>query len=388
VNNQLSSIPDVVDLLRELVTVDTTNPGGNEGDAAELLADLFTRHGLDAVVDRFDADHVNLSASASFGQGGPTIVLNSHLDVVPAVGNWTTPAFTPQIRDGRMYGRGSADAKGSLAPMAVALLRLLHNEDAPNLRGTVIYTAVGDEEDGSRGARHLLTDLTGVDGAIIGEPTSLRLLSAHKGSVRPIIELTGKSAHAAAPAKGINAINAMGPLLALLEAHGAELSERKHPLTGSPTLAPVLISGGEAPNAVPASCRITIDRRLVPGETAESALAEIESLLAKFNADNAPVIAAIAACAPSTGGPSQTADTDPFVMSCRRALDDIGADSTLSGLIVNCDMTHFRAAGIPTVVIGPGELEVMHVPDESIDVDELRRAVDVYEAILRRILTS
>jgi succinyl-diaminopimelate desuccinylase len=387
VNNQLSPIPDVVDLLHELVAVDTTNPGGNEGDAAQLLADLFTKHGLEPVIDRFAADHVNLTASASFGEGGPTIVLNSHLDVVPAVGDWTSPAFTPQIRDGRMYGRGSADAKGSLAPMAVALVRLLHDEKARNLRGTVIYTAVGDEEDGSRGARHLLTDLTGIDGAIIGEPTSLRLLSAHKGSVRPIIELTGKSAHAAAPAKGINAINATGPLLAMLESHGVELSEREHPLTGSPTLTPVLITGGEAPNAVPASCRITVDRRLVPGETAESALAEIDALLAKFNADNAPVTAAIAECAPSTGGPSQTADTDPFVISCQHALDGVGADSTLDGLIVNCDMTHFRAAGIPTVVIGPGELEVMHVPDESIDINELRRAVGIYEAILHRILT-
>jgi acetylornithine deacetylase/succinyl-diaminopimelate desuccinylase-like protein len=386
VTEQLSTVPDVVDLLRELVAVDTTNPGGNEGDAAQLLADLFTQHGLDPVIDRFAADHVNLTAAASFGEGGPTVVLNSHLDVVPAVGDWTTPAFAPQIRDGRMYGRGSADAKGSLAPMAVALLRLLRDENAGNLRGTVIYTAVGDEEVGSRGARHLLTEL-GADGAIIGEPTSLRLLSAHKGSVRPIIELTGKSAHAAAPAKGVNAINASGPLLAMLESHGVELSERQHPLTGSPTLTPVLISGGEAPNAVPASCRITVDRRLVPGETAESALAEIEALLAKFNADNAPVTAVIAECAPSTGGPSQTSDTDPFVMSCQRALDGIGADSALGGLIVNCDMTHFRAAGIPTVVIGPGELEVMHVPDESVDIDELHRAVDVYEAILRKVLT-
>lgn len=386
-NSELSSIPDVVDLLRDMVTVDTTNPGGNEAGAAQLLADLFTGHGLEAAVDRFDDEHVNVTASASFGEGGPRIVLNSHLDVVPAVGEWTTPAFDPQIRDGRMFGRGSADAKGSLAPMAIALLRLVHAEDADNLCGTVVYTAVGDEEVGSRGARHLLTDLTGVDGAIIGEPTSLRLLSAHKGSVRPVIELTGKSAHAAAPGKGVNAINGAGPLLAALEAYSAELSERVHPLTGCPTATAVLITGGEAPNAVPASCRITVDRRLVPGETAETALAEIETLLAKFNADNAPVIAAIAECAPSTGGPSQTADTDPFVLSCRSALDDIGADSTLSGLIVNCDMTHFRAAGIPTVVIGPGELEVMHVPDESIDLDELRRAVDVYEAILRRALT-
>lgn len=384
--SQTSSIPDVVDLLRDMVAIDTTNPGGNEAGAAQLLADLFTDHGLEAVVDRFDDEHVNVTASASFGTGGPRIVLNSHLDVVPAVGEWTTPAFEPQVRDGRMFGRGSADAKGSLAPMAIALLRLVHAEDASDLRGTVVYTAVGDEEVGSRGARHLLRDLTGVDGAVIGEPTSLRLLSAHKGSVRPVIELTGKAAHAAAPDKGVNAISGAGPLLALLDDYSAELSERAHPLTGCPTATAVLINGGEAPNAVPESCRITVDRRLVPGESAESALAEIETLLAKFNAEHGPVTAAIAECAPSTGGPSQTADTDPFVLSCQRALDGIGADPALGGLIVNCDMTHFRAADIPTVVIGPGELEAMHVRDESIDLDELRRAVDVYEAILREAL--
>ncbi|BDY26702.1 M20 family metallopeptidase [Mycolicibacterium mageritense] len=380
-------IPDVVELLHDMVAIDTTNPGGDEAGAADLLAGLFARHGLDTAVDQFDPEHANIAATASFGTGGPTIVLNSHLDVVPAVGDWTTPAFAPEIRDGRMYGRGSADAKGSLAAMAVAVLRLVRADDTDGFCGTIKYTAVGDEEVGSRGARHLLASADGIDGAIIGEPTGLRLLSAHKGSVRPVIEIKGRAAHAAAPEKGLNAIHAAAPLLALLNDYAAELSTRVHPLTGAPTAVPVLIHGGEAPNAVPERCRITVDRRLVPGETASTALFEIESLLAKFNADQAPFTATIAECAPSTGGPSQTPDTSPFVATCRKALEDVHADSSLGGLIVNCDMTHFRAAGIPTVVIGPGELEAMHVCDESIQLDELRRAVDVYEAILRRFMT-
>jgi succinyl-diaminopimelate desuccinylase len=386
-SNQLESVPDVVDLLLGMVAVDTTNPGGDEVGAATMLANLFNDNGVPASVDQFDSEHANITATASFGTSGPTVVLNSHLDVVPAVGEWTSPAFAPEVRDGRMFGRGSADAKGSLAAMAIALLRLVHAEDATSLRGTVLYTAVGDEEVGSRGARHLLTELHDIDGAIIGEPTALKLLSAHKGSVRPIIEIKGRAAHAAAPEQGLNAIHAAAPLLALLKEYGAELSSRVHALTGAPTATPVLVTGGEAPNAVPASCRVTVDRRLVPGETAEGALAEIETLLEKFNADQAPITAVIAECAPSTGGPSQTPDTDPFVTTCRLGLDDAETDSTLGGLIVNCDMTHFRSAGIPTVVIGPGELEAMHVEDESLELSELRRAVDVYEAMLRRLLT-
>ncbi len=372
-------LPDAAELLRELVSIDTTNPGGDENQAAQYLAELFEARGLQVDVDRYDEKHVNVTAIADFGPG-PTIMLNSHLDVVPAGGAWASPPFTPRITDGRMYGRGATDAKGSLAPMAAAVLQLV---SAPqHMRGRVVYTAVGDEEVGSSGARRLLTTWQ-PDGAIVGEPTDLRLLTAHKGSVRPVIELAGRSAHAATPQAGINAIEAVEPFMAALHGYAAELKGRTHNLVGSPTMTPVLIEGGEAPNAVPSSCRITIDRRLVPGETAEMALSEFDDLITTFNDEHAPYVARVATCAPSTGGPSETHHQDPFVIACQDGLRTVGQDSSLAGLMVNCDMTHFRAADVPTVVIGPGDLEAMHVVDESVRIDDVRQAVGVYEQIVR-----
>lgn len=378
-------IPDVVDLLRDLVAVDTTNPGGDELRAAELLAELFDAHGVPAQVDTYADGHANLVATADLGGDGPTVMLNSHLDVVPAGGDWTSAPFDPELRDGRMYGRGSADAKGSLAPMAVAALRLLGSPASGEMGGRIVYTAVGDEEVGSGGARHLLTDNV-PDAAIVGEPTGLRLLAAHKGSVRPVIEVRGVAAHAATPDAGVNAIRGLGPLLELLDQYSATLGRRSHPLTGRPTATPVLVEGGEAPNAVPAVCRVTLDRRLVPGETADQALAELDELLATYSREHAPFGASVVECAPSTGGPSETAETDPFVVACRAGLVSVGMDDRPGGLVVNCDMTHFRAAGVPTVVLGPGELEAMHVVDESIAVDDVYHAVEVYEAVLRHVL--
>lgn len=312
-------------------------------------------------------------------------MLNSHLDVVPAGEGWTRNPLDPTLAEGRVYGRGSADAKGSLAAMAVALVRIKDGGGPDS--GEIVYTAVADEEVGSRGTRALLGEHR-PQAAIIGEPTSLRLMTAHKGSVRPVLEVVGIPAHAATPHRGHNAIQGMADLVGRITAYATEISGREHALLGSPTVTPVLISGGEAPNAVPERCRVTLDRRLIPGETSEDALAEIDQILAQFNADHAPLRAHLAECAPTTGGPSEMDPDHPFVVACGEALDSVGQSKVLAGLVVNCDMTHFRAAGVPCLVYGPGELEVMHAIDESVPISQLERAVEGYAAIVSHLLSS
>lgn len=371
-----------LDLLRRLVAIDTTNPGGDEAACADVLGDLLRAAGAEVEIDRYAPGHVNLTATVRFGDG-PVVMLNSHLDVVPAGEGWTSEPFEPVLRDGRLYARGAADAKGSLAAMAGALVDLLAAGTAT--RGTVVFTAVGDEEVGSTGARALVRNLT-ADACIVGEPTGLRALAAHKGSLRPVIEVLGRGAHAAAPHNGVNAIVGAALLLDELAAYAEQLRDRVHPLTGSPTLTPVLIEGGQAPNAVPERCRITIDRRMIPGETNESVRAELDEVLASFSARHAPLVARIADLAPSTGGPSETPVDDPFVVSVRRALGDAGESAEVGGLVVNCDMTTFRAAGIPTVVFGPGELDVMHAADENVEIDQVDRARLAYGRMLAAAL--
>lgn len=371
------------DLVARLVAVDTQNPGGDERAGLEVLAGELRAAGMQIRIDGYAPGHANLTATATFGSGaGPVVMLNSHIDVVPAGEGWSSDPFAPVFRDGRIYGRGAADAKGSLGAMAAAAVALLRSPGG--LSGTLLFTAVGDEEVGSTGARALIDEVR-PDFCIVGEPTGIRLLSAHKGSLRPVIEVAGVAAHAATPQQGLNAIDGAARLLDRLDALAGELQSREHPLTGGPTLTPVLIDGGQAPNAVPERCRITLDRRLVPGEDEHGALAEVQTVLDEFSAAE-PWTARIAELAPSTGGPSETDPRDPFVGLCQEALRDLAEDPGLSGLVVNCDMTTFRGAGIPTVILGPGTLEVMHAKDEYVDVAQIDRAASVYEAMLRKLL--
>ncbi|WP_233518634.1 M20 family metallopeptidase [Streptomyces corynorhini] len=391
-----TAAPDVLALLTAMVACDSTTPTGEEESTAALLAEPLAAAGFEVETERLAPGRVNLTARRRFGPGGPVIMLNSHLDVVPAGGGWTSPPFVPALREGRLYGRGTADAKGPLAAMACAAIELARAADAGDgtgpARGEIVFSAVSQEEGDSAGARHLVPRLAREgrlpDAVVVGEPTGMRLLTAHKGSVRPVIEVVGVAAHAATPGQGVNAVTAAGRVLGLLEEYSASLADHGHPLLTAPTCTPVLIEGGEAPNAVPERCRITLDRRLLPGETPESVVAAVEEVLDRFNAAEGGARASVVACAPSTGGPSETPEDHPFVRLCRRALASAGADDSLGGLTVNCDMTHFRAAGVPALVCGPGRLEVMHALDEHIVVDELRDSVGLFRALLTEALAA
>lgn len=379
------TIPDVVRLLTDLVSIDTAHPVGNEGKAAALLAEIMGRNGFDVEVEEIEPGRANLVARLEFGSATPTLMLNSHLDVVPAGPGWSMSPFAPVQKDGRLYGRGTADAKASVAAMAVAALCLREPGEAGQLSGTLVYTAVIDEEAGSTGVRRLL-EMHHADGAIVGEPTGGRLFTAHQGSVCPVVEITGRAAHAGAPDQGANAIVHAAALIELIGDYAGVLSGRDHSLVGAPTVTPVLVEGGEASNSVPERCRLTFDRRLVPGETEKDALMEIEQLLTQFNTDYAPVTAEVVGFAPTTGGPSETPTGHPFVVSCQRGLVDAGLAVEVGGLGVSCDMSHFRAAGIPCVVTGPGAVEAMHIVDEYVDIEEVRRSVRTYDALVRELL--
>lgn len=376
---------ELIQLLTDLVRVDTTNPPGNEGEAALVLSDWIAKRdrGIHVEVDELGRGRANLVARIDGHEPGPVLMLNSHLDVVPAADDWRLPPFAGVVEDGFVYGRGAADAKASLAVMAATLVRLAGRRHT--WRGTLVLTAVADEEVGSAGTRRLLARLR-PDGAIVGEPTGLRLMTAHKGSFRPVISVGGRAAHAAQPEGGVNAVTGAGHLLVELGELSSSLNSRHHPLLGAPTLVPTLVSGGEAPNSVPAACKITLDRRLLPGETDASVLAEIESFLAGFRSRHPEFQVTVVRCLPTTGGPSETPIDQPFVLACRDGLSVVGQSAEPAGLLVNCDMTHFRAHGVPTVVYGPGRPEVMHTRDERVAVADLEAALVGLEAMVDKLL--
>jgi acetylornithine deacetylase/succinyl-diaminopimelate desuccinylase family protein len=369
-------------LLQKLVRCDTTNPPGNEARAAEILREWLKERGIGSEIIEVAPGRANLVARMTFGGPGPRLVLNAHLDVVPAGEGWRGDPRSGAIVDGRLYGRGAADAKGPLAAMAGALATM---NELGTAGGEVILAAVADEEGASAGTRHLLRELK-ADVAIVGEPTDLKVVTCHKGSVRPVVEIQGRAAHAAQPAAGANAVLGMGRLLAMVEEHGRELEAQVHPLVGPPTIVPVLVAGGEALNMVPERCRVTFDRRLTPGEQEDEVLASFGEMLERFNHEEEGLTARLVELAPSTGGPSEMNADDPLVKTCVAALQGIGQAGELSGMQVNCDMSHFRGAGMPAVVYGPGSPSQMHVVDESIGLEDLERGQEGYLAMARAFL--
>lgn len=373
------------ELLLALVEVDSTNPPGNEVAVARVLSDWLYERGIDSEVDEFEPGRANLVARVhGTGDGrGPRLMFNTHLDVVPAGGGWDTGPFAPVERDGAVYGRGAADAKGSLAAMAACLAWFA--ERADRFVGTLELSGVADEEVGSRGARRLL-GRERPDLAIIGEPTELRLMAAHKGSLRPVVEVIGRSSHAAQPDLGVNAAEGAALLLGRLPGLRNRLAAKAHPLVGAPTVVPVLIAGGEALNMVPEACRITFDRRMVPGETAQELIDELEELFLEIRVEHPTFDARIVDTAPSTGGPSETPASHDFVRACQTGLADIGLPVELGGLVVNCDMTHFRARGVPTVVCGPGSPGAMHARNEHLGLAQLDQAVEAYRSMASHVL--
>lgn len=375
----------VVELLAQLVAIDTQNPPGREADAADFVADRLAGLGLAVETDALAPGRVNVIGRLDNGPG-PVLVLNTHMDTVPAGDGWSSDPFVLDSRDGRLYGRGACDCKGPLAAMLEAVRLLAEARDGWS--GTLLAVFVADEEVGSAGARRFAASGRPVDLAIVGEPTGNRPVIAHKGSLRPLLRVHGRTAHSGSPDSGENAILQAARLLACVPEAHARLRDRRHPLIGAASLTVTRIAGGHADNVVPDRCEALLDRRLVPGETEETALAEIRDML-EAAAAPAGIRWEIAECRPTTGGATEIAADHPLVAATIEACRRHGvADATPFGFGGACDLVHFRAMGAAGLVLGPGDLAVAHQPDEFVPWDELVKSVLIYRdaalAMLRR----
>ncbi len=362
--------------LAELVRFPTVNPPGDEGALAAHLAEGLEVLGFSVKLDEVLPGRPNVIARLPGRAGSPTLLFNTHMDVVPPGAGWTRDPFAAEIADGRLYGRGAADAKGSLAGFLLAASALA--QSGIPLDGDLLVTAVMDEEVGSQGARRLAPSVA-ADHAIVGEPTGLDVVVAHRGSFRPVIAVKGRAAHASQPALGVNAVYHAARAIAAFEAYAGTLGGRAHPLVGSPTLAVTIVHGGHKENVIPDRCEFTIDRRLIPGETEAEAQAGIERVLDGVRAGHPHFRAAIARLLPTTGGPAETAPDAPIVGALTRAGRAVlGRDPGLAGFPAACDMVHFRSAGIPTAVLGPGDLACAHTADEWVEVRQVADAARIY----------
>lgn len=376
----------VVELLGDLVAANSENPPGHERAAADLLVTALANLGCEVELDEFQPGRANVVARYENGPG-PVVALNSHIDVVPAGHGWQRDAFTPVVENGRLYGRGACDAKGPIAAMVAAIARLIA---APQgWQGELLAVFVADEEVGSMGARHFVGQLgeRTIDYAVVGEPTGNAPIVAHKGSMRPIVRVHGRSAHSGSPDDGINALYGAARVLGLVEAAHRDLATPPHPLLGRPSLTVTRTNGGHADNVVPDRCDLMLDRRMVPGEDEAAVVREIEALLDIAKRDFG-VDAEIVAQQPTTGGASETDREHPVVAAALAATRRITCRPNLDvgGFQGGCDLVHFRGVGAHGVVVGPGSLAVAHQPDEFVPLDELHDAIDIYVDIVQRLL--
>jgi acetylornithine deacetylase/succinyl-diaminopimelate desuccinylase family protein len=362
-------------LLAELIALPSVNPAFARPDlpkenrtkfgekkVAEFLAAVAARAGLEIEFQKILPGRPNFIARLRPpNKIRRTLLLAPHLDTV----NAEAEQFVPRQKNGRLHGRGACDTKGSVAAMFTALCELAESKSRPR-ETEIIFAGLIDEENEQAGSRALTTGGFKADLAIVGEPTQRKAVTAHKGSLWLQLATHGRAAHGATPQLGKNAVHEMARIVDVLETeYAAKLRRRKHPLLGAATVNVGTISGGAQPNIVPDRCVISIDRRTLPGETESSVRREISTLLKSkklsttfSNAKLAPAL------------PMETDHKLPFVHEFLRSL----GQQKPAGVDYFCDAAVLSAAGIPSVVFGPGDIAQAHTADEWISLSELELA--------------
>jgi len=295
------------------------------------------------------------------------------MDTVGVAG--MTAPFEPRLADGRLYGRGSYDMKGSLAACMLATVGAKRR----GLRGDVILTAVADEEFASVGTEAVAATVR-ADAAIVTEPTELQLAVAHRGFVHLEVEVHGRAAHGSRPHLGIDAIAKMGRVLVGIEELDRRLrANPTHPHVGSGSVHASLIEGGQEFSSYPARCLLQAERRTIPGETAELAEEELREIVARAGAGDPDFSADLRA--PISREPFEVAEDAEIVQVVRRnAAAVLGAEPELVGVSFWADSALLAAAGIPTVLFGPLG-EGAHAEVEWVDVASLERCVEIYAGV-------
>jgi succinyl-diaminopimelate desuccinylase len=366
-------------LLQELVRTPTVNPPGEITATVELCAAELSAAGFAVRTVEVEPGKPNLIAELGSGEG-PVLCFNSHLDVVPVgdVSAWTHDPFGGAIDAGRVWGRGALDDKASVVAQVMAALALARSEMA--LRGRLIVNLVADEEiGGPAGAAHIVESKAIVpDFVIVGEPTLNRVCIGERGGGNVRIEVVGRTAHGALPWEGINAIEAMGIVIAALRTElWPKLEERTHPYFHHSSASINGISGGVKDNVVPDRCAITIDRRFVPGEDPVECLREIDDVVHRAVAA-VPGATANVAYSGEVNRARMSDPESPLVRAMVDANRAIGLDERLTGFSMATDGRFFAAAGYPTIIFGPGDPRLAHVPDESVGIVELLAATRAY----------
>ncbi len=366
---------DPIELLKRLVSINSVNPdlvpgGAGEAEIAGFCAFWLAEHGFEVHRVEEHAGRPSIVGIARGAGGGRSLMFNGHIDTV-SIGSYDGDALDPAVRDGRLYGRGSFDMKGGMAAMMVAAARAR----ARGVRGDILVACVADEEHASFGTAEVAARFR-TDAAIVTEPSHLELTVAHRGFVWFDVTVHGRAAHGSRPELGIDAIAKAGKFLVALEDYDGRLrAHPSHALLKSGSVHASLIRGGEEISSYPAECRISLERRTIPGETPETVAAELRAIIDGIAAADPDFRASL-----STGlsrPPFEVAETEPVVAALdRAAAGRLGHAPVRRGEPFWTDCAILQGAGIPCVMFG-ADGGGAHAATEWTDIRSVEALADI-----------
>jgi len=363
-------------LLRELIALPSVNPAflpahdprAGEQRVADFLAATAATGGLDVAFHPVSPGRANLLARLTPPRAKRRVVLAPHMDTVGHA-QMDDALFTPGQRGDKLFGRGACDTKGSIAAMLTALLQVANSQSRPQ-ETEIIFAALVDEESNQSGSRALVASGFRADLAIVGEPTCLRVITAHKGDLWLTLRTRGLAAHGSRPELGRNAVHEMARVVDWLETDYARgLKKKAHPLLGPATVNVGAIRGGTQPNIVPDACEILVDRRTIPGETNAAILRDLRTRLRARGLK-------VEVTDDKSAAPCRPMETDarqPLVQSLLR----LAQQRTPLGAHFFSDAAVFANGGTPAVLFGPGDIAQAHTADEWISRRSLHRATEM-----------
>ncbi|MFJ8258551.1 YgeY family selenium metabolism-linked hydrolase [Peribacillus asahii] len=383
---------NVIQLCQSLVQLQSYS--GEENLVAKHIQDYAKQQIFDdVIVDEYG----NVMLVIEGNQPGPTVLFDGHIDTVPVqLDQWTVDPFSGEIKNGKIFGRGTSDMKGAVSAMISASMNFAEDTEK-NFPGKIVVSCSVHEECFEGVATRRVSELIQPDFVVIGEATNLKLNRAQRGRAEIVVETVGKPAHSSNPEKGINAVYQMTKLISAIR----ELPVIEHEVMGQGILELTDIKSSPYPGAsvVPSSCRATFDRRLLVGETKESVLAPIRELIDRLQLEDSNFKATVQYATGEercyTGALISDErffpgwlfdDQEKFIQLPYKALRSIGLPTELSHYSFCTNGSHFAGeAAIPTIGFGPSPESLAHIDDEYIEIDQLVKATSGYEVIMKAL---
>jgi len=368
------ALENVISLTKKLVSFNSINPPGNEKTIAEFTEKILSENGFTVNYIPFEENRIHIIAERGCNNDEAPIIFSGHFDTVPlGTKDWTVDPFGGEIKNGKLFGRGSSDMKGGIAAMIIAAI---HSFEKGNPKGGVKLILTAGEEQGCQGAQHLVStceDLGKARGIIVGEPTANLPAIGHKGGLYLELEASGKTAHSSMPHLGDNAIYKIARAIAKIE--NFEFGVEKDTLLGYPTINVGKVSGGLNLNSVPDSASFTIDARTTTKVNHKQLLNKLENELGR------EIKIKILVDLPAVSSPEESRFVKQVYKSSGITLGTKGFPKSLPYLT---DASVLQAAfgGVPTIILGPGQPEMAHQTDEFCYTANFEKAVEIYKNII------